>query len=430
MSRTATRPNLKGALAIAATALTFATLPAIAQDTLTVMGHAVHQTAVTGEKGGSMAAAFTAETGAEVRWLTYGVVPIHEQLFRDATLSTGSVDVGLVLNRFANENIVNLFEPLDDLLASDPIEGFDGIAPGMLDAMRFDGKIYGIPYRHATHGLLYNEAMLAEQGLEGPPKTFEQLLEYAEKLTYTRPDGTKVNGLVLSGTGSSNIIDIVRAYGGEFITPDFQITANEEGMVNAIAKIADLYQRGVLPREAVGFTTEDATTYMQQGRAAMAIDPFSRFATLNDPERSNFPGEIAVTAIPASAAMIESGTALPVKTEIWSLAIPRNAPNKELAWKFIKQLSGPEGTIAGAVNGNGPVRQAAYENPLVQGAIPYWEAEAAAVTAARVPIPGFSESARVDDMLKEELQAVMLGAKSAQQAMDDLTARATPLLPK
>jgi len=47
-----------------------------------------------------------------------------------------------------------------------------------------------------------------------------------------------------------------------------------------------------------------------------------------------------------------------------------------------------------------------------------------------VPTPGFSESARVDDMLKEEMQAVMLGAKSAQQAMDDLTARAAPLLPQ
>lgn len=427
--RSVSRLQLRRAAMIAATALGLGVLPATAQQELTVMGHAVHQTAATGEKGGSMAAEFTAETGAEVRWLTYGVVPIHEQLFRDATLSTGSVDVGLVLNRFANENIANLFEPLDELIASDPIEGFDGIAPGMLDAMRFDGKIYGIPYRHATHGLLYNEAMLAEQGLEGPPETFEELLEYAEKLTYTRPDGTQVNGLVLSGTGSSNIIDIVRAYGGEFITPEFEIKASEEGMVSAVTKIADLYQRGILPRESVSFTTEDATTYMQQGRAAMAIDPFSRFATLNDPERSNFPGEISVAAIPASAEMIANGTALPVKTEIWSLAIPRNAPNKELAWAFIQKLSSPQGTIAGAINGNGPVRQAAYQDAGVQGAIPYWAAEAAAVTAARVPIPGFSESARVDDMLKEEMQAVMLGAKTPQQAMDDLTARAEPLLP-
>ena len=33
-------------------------------------------------------------------------------------------------------------------------------------------------------------------------------------------------------------------------------------------------------------------------------------------------------------------------------------------------------------------------------------------------------------MLKEEVQAAMLGTKTAQQAMDDLVARVTPLLPK
>jgi multiple sugar transport system substrate-binding protein len=357
-------------------------------------------------------------------------VPIHEQLFRDASLATGSVDVGFVLNRFANENIANLFEPLDGYLASDPIPDFQGISPGMLEAMTYNGKIYGIPYRHATQGLLYNEAILAERGLKGPPKTFEELIDYARKLTFKREDGTQVNGLVLSGQGSSNIIDIVRAYGGDFITSDFQLKANEEGMVKAVALLAQLYQEGVLPRDSIGFTTEDATTYMQQGRAAMAIDPFSRFATLNDTNKSKVAGQIAVSPVPLTEALAIDGAVVPVKTEIWSLAIPKNAPNKELAWQFIKSLSTLEGAVAGAVNGNGPVRTAAYQDPRVQAAIPYWQAEAAAVEVARVPIPGFSESARVDDMLKEEVQAAMLGTKTAQQAMDDLVARVTPLLPK
>ncbi|WP_158625925.1 ABC transporter substrate-binding protein [Arsenicitalea aurantiaca] len=401
----------------------------MAQEAFTVIGHAVHQSAVTGEAGGNIGANFEAENGVQLRWLTYGVGPVHEQLFREASLSAGSVDAAFLLNRFANENVANLFEPLDAYLEADPIEDFEGISPGMLEAMTYDGQIYGIPFRHATHGLLYNTALLAERGLDSPPETFEELIEYAEQLTFTRDDGTQVYGLVLSGQGPSNIIDIVRAYGGDFLTADFELKAAEEGMVQAVTLLADLYQRGILPRESVSFTTEDATTFMQQGRAAMAIDPFSRYAALNDPERSNFPGQIEATAVPLTASLTEDGTVVPVKTEIWSLVIPRNAPNKELSWKFIKHLSTLDAAISGAVNGNGPTRSAAYQDPQVQAAIPYWEAEAAAVAVARVPLPGFSESARVDDIVKEEVQAVMLGSKTPEQAMQDVVARVTPLLP-
>ncbi len=85
--------------------------------------------------------------------------------------------------------------------------------------------------------------------------------------------------------------------------------------------------------------------------------------------------------------------------------------------------------MAGAINGNGPVRPAAYDDPRVQEKVPYASAEKAAVEVAKVPLPGFANSAKVDDMVKEEVQAALLGAKTPQQAMDDLTKRVEPLLP-
>jgi multiple sugar transport system substrate-binding protein len=425
LEETLRRTRAASFAALAATVLSAGFGSASAQETLTVMGHAVHQAAVTGEAGGNLGAKFESDNNVRIHWITNGVVPLHEQMFRDASLNSGSVDVDFVLNRFANENIANLFEPLDDLLASDPIKDFDGISASMLEAMTFDGHVYGIPYRHATQGVVYNKEMLAEQGLTAPPKTIDELADYARKLTYKRADGTQVYGLVLSGQGASNIIDIVRAFGGEFISPDLKIHANEEGMVKAVSLIAELYQEGAMPRESIGFTTEDASTYMQQGRAAMSIDPFSRYTALNDPKKSTVAGQIDVAPL-----YLADGSVVPGKTEIWSLAIPKNAPHKELAWKFIKLLSSPEGTIDGAVNGNGPVRPSAYEDARVQAAIPYWQTESAAVKVARVPLPGFAEAARVDDMLREEVQAAMLGAKTPQQAMDDLVARVAPLLPQ
>ncbi len=307
---------------------------AVAQENLTVMGHDVHRRVSSEGEGGNIVADFESSNGAAVEWLTFGVTPLHERLFREASLDDGNVDVAFLLNRFANEDVANLFEPLDEYQANDPIEDFDGISQGMKDAMTFDGKLYGIPFRHATHGLHFNETFLAEQGLDGPPETFEEFIDYAEKLTYEREDGTQVHGFVLGGQGPANIMDVVRAFGGDFLTTDFELKANEEGMVKAVGLLADFYDRGIMPEAYIGFTTEDVITFMQQGRAAMAINPFGRHRPFNDPEKSKHPGEVNVTAVPLSEATGGEGVA-PVKTEIWALSIPKNAPNKELGWQFI-----------------------------------------------------------------------------------------------
>jgi multiple sugar transport system substrate-binding protein len=100
-----------------------------------------------------------------------------------------------------------------------------------------------------------------------------------------------------------------------------------------------------------------------------------------------------------------------------------------LAWSFIREVSSLEANVVKALNGLGPVRPAAYEDPRVQERLPYANAEAQAIQRARVPLPGFANSARVEDIYLEEMQAALIGAKSPQQAMDDAARRVQPLMP-
>ena len=64
--------------------------------------------------------------------------------------------------------------------------------------------------------------------------------------------------------------------------------------------LTDLYQSGAIPKAWINFTTEDVTTFMQQGRAAMSIDPIDRTVAYNDPKASKFPGKLQVTNLPAA----------------------------------------------------------------------------------------------------------------------------------
>ena len=409
----------------AAVAGPFAASLARAADRISIIGHAVHKAAATTGPGGDVTAAWRAKQGVDIEWLTFSVEGANERAFKEASLSEGNADIVFVLDRYTGPQYAELFEDLRTWQAKDPIPDFAEFPAGMVAAHTFGGKITAIPFRHATHGLHYNTAFLAERGVAEPPRTVAQLVALAEKLTFKRADGVQVYGLVMNFDDPATPIDWIRAHGGDFITADYKIVIDQPGAIQGVAMLCDLYRKGVLPKNSMSLKTEDVTTFMQQGRAAMTNNPFNRYISYNDPKASKYPGKIAVIALPLAL----DGKPMPAKTSVWAMAIPRNARNKERAWSLIRTLSLRENTIAETLNGNGPVRPSAYEDAGVKALIPYAAAEKQALASARLVVPGFANSAKAMDIFIEELGYAMLGAKEPQAAMGDVRKRVQPLLP-
>ena len=418
-----------GALASAAAASGLLPSPVLAQaKTLTALGHRVHQTAATTGPGGDATEAFRKASGADVNWVTFGDVnAVHERLLREASLSETAIDVAYLVNGRAVPRNLKLFEPLDAYQQQAPIEAFDDFAPGLMAPLRVDGALHGIPVRHATNALIYNEALLEERGVTALPKTFEELADLARKLTFKREDGTQVYGLAFTAVFASNFLTLARCLGGDYMTTDGKIVAAEPPMVKALTLLADFYKGGVLPRNFATVNNEEITTWMQQGRAAMTINPFARLVTYNDPSKGKYGGRFK-SLLPPMAADLAGKTAYAPTVEFWSLMIPKNARQKPLGWDFIRALSSKAGTTAMALNGNGPTRISTYADEKLKTALPYAADEAAALKAARIHLPAFDEQARAHDIFIEETQATILGRKAPQQAMDDATARVKPLL--
>lgn len=397
---------------------------------LNVFAHRVMQNVSNGAAGGDVTAAFTAETGASVNWVTFETPPLHDRVFREASLGETTVDVAFLLNTYATPRVATLFEPLDELMKADPIEDFDDIFPGLVQAMTFDNQLYAVPFRHASTGLHYNEEIFKEFGVEAPPKTIEEFVEIAKKCTGTRPDGTPVVGFILPGLAYPEVIAFARAFDADFITQDFKVVANSPAMVRALEVIKELYEAGAVPKNLLGMKAEDGNTWMQTGRAAMVMSSMSRSGLYNDKEKSQVAGQVKTTYFPVAADLVGKYDVAPAKVEFWSMAIPKNSKNKELAWKFIKSMTSKEATVAAALNGNGPIRNATYDDPRIIEKLAYADAERKVLAVSRVPLPAFDESARAADYFKEEAEAAILGMKTPQQAMDDLVARVEPLLPK
>lgn len=417
------------AVSLLATAGLSVNAKAASAEDVKVIGHAVHQRTMTGEAGGDFAAEWSAASGYGVEWLTFNVAAIHERLYREASLSSTTVDVGFAANRFFLPQFDEMFLPLDAYVGGSPIDAFEELPQGMLDALTIDGKLYGIPYRHATAALHVNTVLLEEAGLD-IPTTFEEVIEAARAMSGTRADGTKVFGLLLDDRTPTSITDIARAQAnGDFITPDFKLFANSPEMITAVETVVALYNEGVLPETYMSFLTEDVITFMQQGRGAMAISPFGRNKNYNNPDESQFAGKIVTIPLPASEALTDFDVA-PVRTEFWAMFIPKNADNPDQAWDFIRTAVSPENTIAAALNGNGPVRPSAYSDPRIASQLSYAAAEQTVLSVARPPIPGWENSAQVQDIFVEEMELALLGMKSAAEAMNSVQERVTPLLPQ
>lgn len=394
-----------------------------------VFAHRVMQTVSTGAQGGDITRDWAQKNGATIQWTTFDTGPLQERLFREASLAESSVDVGFVLNTQVIPRAGNLFEPLDAYLARDPLEDPSDIFPGLMKGMMVGGKQLAIPFRHASSGLHYNEELLAEKGFSKPPASIEELIDIAKACTYRRADGTAVVGLCTPGVTYPNVIDIARAWDGDFITPDFKCVADQPPMLNAIKLLRELFQAGAFPRNFATLSPEDVNVWMQTGRAAMSLQSMGRNRIYNDPQKSKFPGKIKTVAVPASKTLAGKYEAAPAKVEFWGMVIPKNAKRKELAWSFIKAMTAKEATLKAALNGNGPVRASTYADQSFAGTVPYAAEELKVLKVARVPLPAFDEAARAGDLFKEEAEAAVLGMKSPEEAMASLVKRVQPLLP-
>jgi multiple sugar transport system substrate-binding protein len=398
-------------------------------DKLTIISHRVHMSVLTGAKGGNATTEWSQRNGVALEWVTLDTGPLHERLFREASLASTSIDLAFLVNTRAIPNVANLLEPLDPLMAANPLEDAKDLFPGLVAAMKFGGKQYAVPQRHATTGFHYNEAIFQERNVP-VPKTFEDVIEAAKKLTFTRPDGSQVFGFLIEGDSYPNVIDMARAYDGDFITQNFKLAVNEGPMLRAVQTMRELYAAGVIPRNWTSIKSEEVNTWMQSGRVAMTINSFGRTQFYNDKDKSKNPGSMKVMALPAAREMQgKYPHSAPAKTEFWSMCIPKSARNKALAWSLIKELSTKENTLKAALNGNGPVRASTYADQRFSATVPYAAAEAATLKVARVPIPAFDNAAKAGDVFVEELQAAVLGRKGVALAMDDVARRVKPLLP-
>lgn len=181
--------------------------------------------------------------------------------------------------------------PVDTVLTEEFLSDFYSPA---LEACSIDGKPYALPVYVSPFILYYNKDLFKQAGLdpEKPPKTYDEMLEMAEKLSQLKTaDGNKVyafgQATASVPVSGASLMAMIYNFGGEVLNSEGKLNVDTQGFKDALEMIKLLDEKGYNPQNA---KLKDLRNLFALGQLAMYYDQswgFNGVQAIN-PEAKNF----------------------------------------------------------------------------------------------------------------------------------------------
>jgi multiple sugar transport system substrate-binding protein len=235
---------------------------------------------------------------------------------------------------------------------------------------QYRGTRCALPMLADAYGLYYNEKLLREAGLNGPPKTTDELVSYAKKLTKRNPDGSlRVVGLDPSfGWYENTPASMGPMFGGQWVDEQGHSMLGQDPAWAKLLRwqksLIDWYGYDKLVRFQSGVGDEfSASNAFETGKVAMHLDGEWRTAFIADEAPHLGYGTAPLPTDPAHPELYGSGY---VSGSI--AGIPKRAEHKEHAWALLKFLTTDDRALAALSNGlrNVPTTASATKSPLLK----------------------------------------------------------------
>lgn len=355
---------------------------------------------------------FEQKYGIEVEVQLFGFDTYYDKLV--AALQAGKgpdlafADLGGWVPTFAEKGWL---EPIEDRLKT--WEGTSQIWPNLWPTVTYKGVRYGLPWYTDCRLLLYNKVMFERAGLdpEKPPRTWNELLEVAQKITDAK---NRIYGYGVSGTKTEHTtlgyMMFLYAAGGKLLTDDYMRAAfdSPEGL-KALQFYTDLWKKYGVSPNPIQYHEDDYRNMMAQHRVAMAIGgPWS--FPLIEAANPDIVGKYGVAVHPydKQPASVLGG---------WALVIPKTSPNKEDAWKLAEYLTSFDVWMKWVEEKGGPMptrMDVCKQSKLAQD--PRWQVifETFPHAVARPPIPQYPQ---VSEQIQIMVQKVLLGELTPEEAI-------------
>jgi len=244
-----------------------------------------------------------------------------------------------------------------NLTAPDLVES-DFSAAGLSYAKNDKGQLLSLPWSVDYFILYYNKEIFQKKGV-AIPKTFEEMVATADKLT---DPAAGTFGFVGRGLRNANMTlwsNFYLNYGGEFLDAKGNILTDGPEAIEA----TKMYQRVMkdAPPGVAGFNWMESMAAFSQGRAAMWIDGVGWAPAVEDPASSRIVGKVGYTQVPAGPKGRYSATYGD------GIGIAQASKNKEAAFLLCQwAVSKQQGARLLQAGGGVPFRNSVLNDPEVR----------------------------------------------------------------
>jgi ABC-type glycerol-3-phosphate transport system substrate-binding protein len=167
-------------------------------------------------------------------------------------------------------------------------EGYPYFNSAVLDIVSdSNGRIYGIPVNGYTLGLMYNRKLFAEAGLDPdkPPRTWEELREYAIKLTDPSKGRVGFVECSKSGQGGWHFVALSYTFGGTMVRQEkgkWIADFTNPGSLKAAELLQKMRWEDESMTQQQMLDVKDIMQLLASGRVAMAVMAGDMLRTLKE----------------------------------------------------------------------------------------------------------------------------------------------------
>lgn len=271
-----------------------------------------------------------------------------EQKFLTAAVGNVPPDLFEYFGPVAQWSTRGALLPLDEFMERD---GYDRskIFPALWDEMQWDGRTYAIPTGTANEAFYWNKAHFREAGLDPdrPPRTWEELEEYAVKLTTYDNKGDIVRAGYIPGYWSPFPAPLFLNWpvqmGAKFLSDDgTKVNLTAPANIESLAWEGRLFEK--LGRDALIRKRGSFGYGPQHGFASGQVSMIvQKSSFVQEIERDAPTLEYGVAPLPVP----NGGHPAVIAGSVW-IGIPSGAKHPEEAWEFIKFYTSSETQIRAA----------------------------------------------------------------------------------
>jgi multiple sugar transport system substrate-binding protein len=342
---------------------------------------------------------------------------LHDKIVTAQVSGNGQYDTVLMDTpwpaEFADAQIVT------DITDKIPPDYKSGVFDSAWTSATYKDKVWGVPWINDTKFFFYNKKMLADAGVTGVPKTWDDVIAAAKAI---KAKGTVQYPLVWSWTQAEAVIcdwaEIAGVMGGaNFVDASGKAQFNTGGGLAALQFMKQSIDLGLTNPASLGFVEDDVNKTLGAGDAAMGLNWTYGYNVLNDKTKSKVAGDIGVAAAPGTASTPTAGVNGGMSIAVTSKSQHPAEALKLALWMASQPMQEKydENTF--------PMWKSSFDKTDLTKATPdFWAAAKNAFggLVARPIVPYYT---KLSSALQVAIQEALKGSKTPQQALDEVAAK-------